>query len=35
MNIITWFKESHRLQHLSGGILIGLLSIGWFEYNNK
>ncbi len=31
MNIINWFHESHRWQHLSGGILIGLLSLGcWY-----
>ena len=31
MNIIHFFKESHRWQHLTGGILIGLLSLGcWY-----
>ena len=31
MNIIHWFHESHRWQHLAGGILIGLLSLGcWY-----
>lgn len=24
--LITWLKESHRLNHLGGGFLIGLLS---------
>lgn len=25
-NIISWLKESHRLQHVVGGLAIGLLS---------
>lgn len=24
MNIINWFKQSHRWQHLVGGMLVGL-----------
>lgn len=26
----TWFLASHRWQHLLGGIVIGLLSDGWY-----
>lgn len=25
-NIISWLKESHRLTHIGGGVVIGLLS---------
>lgn len=28
MKDMTWLTESHRWQHLVGGILIGLLSLG-------
>ena len=31
MRITNWLKESHRWQHLAGGILVGLLSLGcWY-----
>lgn len=31
MDIKSWFKDSHHWQHLVGGILIGVLSLGcWY-----
>ena len=29
-NIWKWIKDSHRLQHLLGGIAIGALSSDWY-----
>lgn len=30
MSIWNWFKESNRWKHLVGGVIIGVLSNGWY-----
>jgi hypothetical protein len=31
MNIINWFKESHRWQHIVVGLAIGIASDDWYS----